>query len=556
MANSKLVLDRQAVAQTFSFGTTSASGEGLVTINKGTAAASTLVLDVKGSQNIAGDLVVVGNFSFGGTIDQTSVTNLLVKDINITLNDGGTTAGAAGAGLFVEGDSNSTIGKLLYDGSLTSKWKIGDGSTQVEVVTISASQTLTNKSISGGQITSAVANATLASTVTTNANLTGPITSVGNATSVAAQTGTGSTFVMNTSPTLVTPVLGVATGTSLVLSATASLTLGTTSSLAGQVVFRNATNAFTQTFTGSNPGASIEYLLPTTAPNASEVLTASAPSGGVVTLSWSSPAGAGDMVLASVQTVTGAKTFGTIGGAVGKFILAGSTSGSSILNAAAVAGSTTFVLPVTSGTLIGTGDTGTVTNAMLANTAVANLSGTNTGDQTTVTGNSGSTTLTAITDDTSTNATMYPTWVTAATGNLAQKVTSTKLSFNPNTGVLSSTSFTGAGTGLTGTGASFTAGNVTTNANLTGDVTSSGNATTLASYMKSCTVTGTQDSANKTFTIGTAVKSGSEQVFVNGQLLMPGSSNDYVISSTTVTFQAAFTAPASTDVIRIYGVFI
>jgi len=39
-------------------------------------------------------------------------------------------------------------------------------------------------------------------------NLTGPITSVGNATSVASQTGTGSTFVMNTSPTLITPALG------------------------------------------------------------------------------------------------------------------------------------------------------------------------------------------------------------------------------------------------------------------------------------------------------------------------------------------------------------
>src|SRR3989338_4834862 len=58
-----------------------------------------------------------------------------------------------------------------------------------------------------------------AGTVTTNANLTGPITSVGNATSVAAQTGTGTTFVMNTSPTLVTPVLGIATGTSLATSA-------------------------------------------------------------------------------------------------------------------------------------------------------------------------------------------------------------------------------------------------------------------------------------------------------------------------------------------------
>ncbi|ANH49516.1 hypothetical protein uvFWCGRAMDCOMC455_037 [Freshwater phage uvFW-CGR-AMD-COM-C455] len=46
-------------------------------------------------------------------------------------------------------------------------------------------------------------------------NLTGPITSVGSATTVASQTGTGSTFVMNTSPTLVTPNIGVATATSV-----------------------------------------------------------------------------------------------------------------------------------------------------------------------------------------------------------------------------------------------------------------------------------------------------------------------------------------------------
>ena len=51
-------------------------------------------------------------------------------------------------------------------------------------------------------------------TATTNANLTGPISSVGNATSITAQTGTGTTFVTQTSPTLITPVLGVATGTS------------------------------------------------------------------------------------------------------------------------------------------------------------------------------------------------------------------------------------------------------------------------------------------------------------------------------------------------------
>jgi hypothetical protein len=46
-------------------------------------------------------------------------------------------------------------------------------------------------------------------------NLTGPITSTGNATAIASQTGTGTKFVVDTSPTLVTPVLGVATATSI-----------------------------------------------------------------------------------------------------------------------------------------------------------------------------------------------------------------------------------------------------------------------------------------------------------------------------------------------------
>lgn len=96
----------------------------------------------------------------------------------------------------------------------------------------------------------------------------------------------------------------------------------------------------------------------------------------------------------------------------------------------------------------------------------------------TMTGTATIATNTTITDDTTTNATVYPTWVTANTGSLPQKTASTKLSFNPSTGALSSTVFSGAGTGLTGTAASLTAGNVTTNANLTGDVTSIGNATT------------------------------------------------------------------------------
>ena len=54
-----------------------------------------------------------------------------------------------------------------------------------------------------------------AGNVTTNANLTGVITSVGNATSIASQTGTGTKFVVDNTPTLITPILGVAKATSI-----------------------------------------------------------------------------------------------------------------------------------------------------------------------------------------------------------------------------------------------------------------------------------------------------------------------------------------------------
>ena len=66
-----------------------------------------------------------------------------------------------------------------------------------------------------------------------------------------------------------------------------------------------------------------------------------------------------------------------------------------------------------------------------------------------LTGNASTATAVGITDDTSTNATMYPTWVTSNTGNLPENVSSTKLTFNPSTGNLTSTLFSGSGASLT-----------------------------------------------------------------------------------------------------------
>ena len=71
----------------------------------------------------------------------------------------------------------------------------------------------------------------------TNANLTGPITSVGNATSVASQTGTGTKFVMDTSPVLVTPTIGVATATSINKMAITAPATGSTLAVADGKTF-------------------------------------------------------------------------------------------------------------------------------------------------------------------------------------------------------------------------------------------------------------------------------------------------------------------------------
>ncbi|GAT62187.1 beta strand repeat-containing protein [Paludibacter jiangxiensis] len=60
-----------------------------------------------------------------------------------------------------------------------------------------------------------------------------------------------------------------------------------------------------------------------------------------------------------------------------------------------------------------------------------------------VTGSAGSASTTAITDDGTTATSVYPVWVTSNTGNLAQKVTSSRLKFVPSTGQLTASSFSG-----------------------------------------------------------------------------------------------------------------
>ena len=152
----------------------------------------------------------------------------------------------------------------------------------------------TKLSLSGGTMTGAIAmgtnkitglgdptNAQDAATknyidtaVIAPSNLTGVITSVGTLTSTGAQTGTGSTFVMDTSPTLVTPNIGVATATSVNgTTIPSSETLVTTTSTAYIVPSQTGNSGKYLTTDGSVSSWAAVDALPSQTGNGGKYLT-------------------------------------------------------------------------------------------------------------------------------------------------------------------------------------------------------------------------------------------------------------------------------------------
>jgi len=130
-----------------------------------------------------------------------------------------------------------------------------------------------------------------------------------------------------------------------------------------------------------------------------------------------------------------------------------------LLTATAFSGSGASLTGLPAGQLSGTIPSGVLGNSTLyvGTTAIAlnrsssaqSLTGVNidgSAGSATTAGTATNATNVAITDDTSTAAEMYLSWVTTTTGNLPIKVSSTKLKFNPSTGVLTATGGVTGGT--------------------------------------------------------------------------------------------------------------
>ena len=167
-------------------------------------------------------VATLGNGAILGTPASMTATNITGTAAGLTAGNVTTNANLTG-GVTSVGNAATVVTNANLTGDVTS---VGNATTLTNAPVIA--KVLTGYVSGAGTVaaTDSILQAIqkLDGNNSTNANLTGPITSVGNATSIASQTGTGTTFVMNTSPTLVTPALGTPSalvGTNITGTATA-----------------------------------------------------------------------------------------------------------------------------------------------------------------------------------------------------------------------------------------------------------------------------------------------------------------------------------------------
>ena len=478
--------------------TTNAQGQVTSVTNTSIAIANTQVsgLGTMSTQN-ANAVAITGGSINGTTIGATTASTISGTTITATtqfsgpgtgltgtatsLNIGGNAATATSAGSATTATTATNLaggaaGSLPYQTGASSTTFLSAGSNG-QYLTLSSGVPAWVSLPANVSSFSAGTTGFTPSTATTGAvTLSGTLNVANGGTGVTTSSGANSVVLRDANGNITTNCLfegfttQAASGTTIVLIASSVQNWQITGS-GGQIIkLPDATtlpNGATFTFNNNQSSGAI------TVQNNSSTTIATINSGGYVTvvlLSNSTAAGSWDKHDSTPSNVSwstntldypGSITSATWNGTTVAYNRGGTGQSSAFVAGGVVYGSSTTALAVTAA--------GTTGQFLVSN-------GTGAPSWSTVT------TAITITDDTSSASNYYPLFARVTTGTTNTEYTSsTKYTYNPSTGVLNATSFTGAGTGLTGTASSLSIG---------------GNATTATSATSATTATNIAGGAN------------------------------------------------------------
>lgn len=197
-------------------------------------------MTIAGNKTFSGNTIFNGNITVNGTTTTVNSTTTDVVDPNITVNKGGSNATSEGSGVTV--DRVGTKGSFIYKNASASRFAIGDLGSEIDVVSISTTQTLTNKTINGANNTLTVRLANDVTGTLPIANGGTGLTSAGTSGNVLTSNGTE---WVSSAPTSFTPLYysGYINANTAVNNAQLSLANVTTSYTSG--VLTISSNNFT-----------------------------------------------------------------------------------------------------------------------------------------------------------------------------------------------------------------------------------------------------------------------------------------------------------------------